>query len=572
MPDTPSKHGTKQIDGLAFLPDGRLVVCQPSGEIFFYDIAKKEWHLYADGLHNPLGLIAVSPSEIIVCQRPELTAVKDTDGDGKADFFEVLSDDFGMSGNYHEFNFTPTLHPSGDIYFALGTGSSGNGIRAIVRGKFDPRGRPGRMHGSTPYRGWVLKVTKDGETVPVSSGHRTPNGVGIDLDGNVFVTDNQGDWIGTSKMFHVKPGRFFGHATSLTWREGFTQTPLAVGAEGLDKLRTRAAICFPHGSMANSPTKILPDDTKGKFGPFAGQLFVGEMNKARIMRVMIEEVDGELQGAVVPFVDGAGLRTGNNRFDFAPDGSLWVGHTKHTWAGNEGIQRIVWDGKTPFDVYTMKLTKNGFRFTFTKPVNKAIAAKPETWPFKRYYYQYHEKYGSKQYDLKPVAVSNVKVSDDGKVVDVALTEVKAWHIHEVNINGLMAQDGQKLENSMVVYTLNRLLENTPPPPPQYSGGPKKVNTPSNPKASKPIAPKKVRGTVYEAEKAKIGGPGRASGNGGFSGTGYLDFGNGKQSVEWTVDAKTAAEHTLVFRYALAGGGRPLKLQVNGKTVVESVPK
>ena len=38
MPNPPSLHGSKQIDGLDFLPDGRLVVCLPSGEIFFYDV------------------------------------------------------------------------------------------------------------------------------------------------------------------------------------------------------------------------------------------------------------------------------------------------------------------------------------------------------------------------------------------------------------------------------------------------------------------------------------------------------------------------------------------------------
>ena len=94
---------------------------------------------------------------------------------------------------------------------------------------------------------------------------------------------------------------------------------------------------------------------------------------------------------------------------FAPDGSLWVGHTKHTWAGSDGIQRIVWDGQMPFDVHSMKLTKDGFRFTFTEPVDKASAQSAKTWPFKRYYYQYHAGYGSKQYDVSEVAAAAVRV-------------------------------------------------------------------------------------------------------------------------------------------------------------------
>jgi len=52
------------------------------------------------------------------------------------------------------------------------------------------------------------------------------------------------------------------------------------------------------------------DRTDGKFGPFAGQLFIGEMNRERIVRVMLETVDGAFAGACVPFIDGLGLRMG----------------------------------------------------------------------------------------------------------------------------------------------------------------------------------------------------------------------------------------------------------------------
>jgi hypothetical protein len=329
------------------------------------------------------------------------------------------------------------------------------------------------MHASTPYRGCIVKLTKDGKTIPWSYGHRTPNGLGFDLEGNLFVTDNQGDWVGSSKLFHVKKDRFYGHAASLTWKEGFEGTPVNTDPETLAKMRTRACIVFPHGSMANSPTEVLAIGSEAKFGPFQGQLLVGEMNKGRIMRVMLEEVDGELQGACIPFIDGGKLRTGNNRMAWAADGSLYVGHTKHTWAGNEGIQRVAWNGKTPFSVQNVQLTKKGFKLTFTKAVDKAIAAKAETWPFKRHYYQYHVGYGSKRYGEADIPVSKVSVSADGKTVDLELAQLEAWHVHEVTINGLKAADGTKLHNSYVAYTLNRLLENTPPEPLQLTGDPKK---------------------------------------------------------------------------------------------------
>ena len=567
IPVPPSKFSTKQIDGLTFLPDGRLVVCLPSGEIFLYDTESQAWTLFAEGLHNPLGVIAISNTELVVSQRPELTRVSDTDGDGKADDYEVLTDQFGMSGNYHEFHFTPVRDEKGNYFFALGTGSAGDGVRTIVRGEFDPRGRPGRMHASTPYRGCVVKLTKDGETIPWSYGHRTPNGLGFDLKGNLFVTDNQGDWVGSSKLFHVQEGRFYGHVASLAWKEDFEGVPLETPIEELAKLRTRACVVFPHGSMANSPTQVLAISEKANFGPFTGQLLVGEMNKARIMRVMLEEVGGELQGACIPFIDGGSLQRGCNRMDWAPDGSLYVGQTKHSWAGSEGIQRVEWNGEMPFEVEDVNLTRTGFRFTFTKPVNEASAKEIGNWPFQRYYYQYHASYGSPQMDVTPVAVESIEILNGGRVVEVHLEELEAWHIHEVTIGEISSQDGDELGNRLVAYTVNRLLENTPPEPLQ--AGKAKSSKVSIP--TKPVPVKDPRGVVYEAEDALVKGPSHHARYEGFSGTGFIDFGSGDQSVTWTVEAETAGEHEIVIRYALGDSrGRPLKLKVNDREV-ETLP-
>jgi hypothetical protein len=467
IPPPPSKHGTKQIDGMCFTPDGRLAVCLPSGEIWLMNTSTKKWTLFAEGLHNPLGIFAIDNSNFVVCQRPELTKVSDTDGDGKADFYECMSDEFGVSGNYHEFNFTCVRDKEGNIYFGLGTGSAGNGIRQIVRGKYNTNGRPGRMHASIPYRGWIMKYTKDGKTIPWSSGHRTPNGLGFDLKGNLFVSDNQGDWIGTSKLFHVKKDNFYGHAASFNWRPGVKEKALNLGAEGLNKFRTRAAILFPHGSMANSPTQPIVDDRKGAFGPFHGQMYIGEMNQPRVIRLMMEEVDGVMQGACVPFVEKGKLPRGSNRLAFAPDNSLYVGHTKHTWAGSEGITRIVWDGKTPMDVLKMNITEKGFKLTFTKPINKEIAGNKNTYKFSRYWYEYHVGYGSKTFEKSTVKVKSVKVAKDGLSVDIELDELKCYFIHELRINKLTGQDGSKLENGFLAYTVNKLLKNTPPEPVQY---------------------------------------------------------------------------------------------------------
>jgi hypothetical protein len=309
-----------------------------------------------------------------------------------------------------------------------------------------------------------MKFTPDGKTIPYSYGHRTPNGLGFDLKGNLFVTDNQGDWVGSSKLFHVQQDRFYGHAASLAWKPGFNEVPIDSPVEKLAKLRTRACVVFPHGTMANSPTEVLAISKNANFGPFTGQLLVGEMNKPRIVRVMLENVDGELQGACVPFIDGSPLGRGCNRMAWAPDGSLFVGQTKHTWAGGQGIQQVSWNGKMPFEIQKMELTEDGFQFTFTQPVNREKAQKKETWPFFRYFFEYRKAYGSPRSAEEKVEVNNIHISKNAKVVKIRLTELKPWHIHEVNIQELTSQNGHTLSNNYIAYTLNRLLKNTPPDP------------------------------------------------------------------------------------------------------------
>jgi glucose/arabinose dehydrogenase len=455
---------TAEVAALDFFPDGRLIASFMQGEVMTYDPKTKEWELFAEGLHEPLGMLVVNNSEVLIMQLPELTRVKDTDKDGIADVYEKVTDDFGMTGNYHEFAYGPLKDMHGNLFIALNAASSGGEMRDEIRGAVNLLGRDGetgnrQMFSTVPYRGWVMKLTKDGKLFPFASGFRSPNGLGIDKKGNVFATDNQGDWIGTSTLTHVQEGKFYGHPASLVWTKEWDKgSPFELPVATLDSMRTRASILFPHGVMANSPTQPLIDNTRGKFGPFEDQLFVGEMNRERIVRVMLEKVDGEFQGASIPFLDGQGLRKGNNRLAFAPDGSLWVGQNDHEWLGDRGIQRITYSGKKPFDILKMNLTDDGFKITFTQPLKKEEALKVENYLFKHYYYEYHKKYGSDQMDVQDLNISGIKLSSNRKSVTIHLDKklLKPGYVYELNLKGIQNDQGKDLENTLVCYTLNRL--------------------------------------------------------------------------------------------------------------------
>lgn len=463
----PLPEGEFSADAVGFFPDGRLVCVTSMSTVWTYRPDTKEWSVFAEGLHTPLGLLPLSDTEVLVMQRPELTLLIDENGDGKADVFKTVSDDFGVSGNYSEFTFGPIRDDDGNLYIGLGTGSHfGQPLTNEVRGYYSRAGHWGRMNTPVPYRGWILKITPEGETIPFANGFREGNGFAFDPEGRIFGIDNQGDWVGTSSFYHIEKDGFYGHVPSLVWREDFWggKMPLDLPVKELDAMRTRPAVMFPHGEMSNSPTQPIWDNTGGKFGPFAGQPYLGEMNFNRILRVMLEEVNGMFQGAVIPLIDDPLLNKGNNRLVFNPDGSLWVGQTKHkAWVGESGLQHITWKGVTPMEIKSMNVTEDGFKLTFTRELDRKSAERLKAYSINTYFYNYHEAYGSEKFDDKDSPITSVEVSEDRLSVTLRLETLEAWRLYDLTLDGIKSNDGHDLLNPWVVYTLNHLIGETPPP-------------------------------------------------------------------------------------------------------------
>lgn len=410
-----------------------------AGEVTPKPQAKAErWHLFASGLHEPLGLWRGDvPSEIYVMQRPELTRVVDSDGDGVADRFETLCDAWGITIHQHEYLYGPLRDREGNFWGAVSGLGNSEGAH---------------------WLGWSFRVTPQGEFTPWSTGLRSPNGMGFNAEGDLFIADNQGDYVGTSPMFHVTRGAFHGHPRGLLWDPTFHGDPFAAPIGELDRRRKPAAVLFPYGSMGQSLSQILLDDTGGKFGPFAGQLFIGDQSKSTVMRVTLEKIGGEYQGACYPF--RSGFQSGNNRMAFAPDGSLYVGQTDRGWGSiggqSYGLQRLVWTEKVPMEIHTMALAPGGFDLAFTKPVDPTTAENPAAYSLQHYHYLYHATYGSPQVDNTPVTVKAVRISADRRRVALDLPEIVPGRIYELNIRGLKAEDGTELLHPAAYYTANRI--------------------------------------------------------------------------------------------------------------------
>lgn len=464
MPETVAP----EVGGLGFTPSGRLVVLTRRSGVWTAqpaaDPAKFRWQCFSDqSLHNANGLLVVSDRELLVSQMPELTRVRDADGDGVADEYECVTP-FQLSGAYHEVTAGPVKDGKGGYFVALNTASHSGFTFAFTRGQFSDVGRRGRNFASVPYRGWVLHIDSKGKVEPWAKGFRSPNGIATDVHGELWVTDNQGDFRNTNPLYHVEKGKFYGHPSSLVWDREYTATdptrdPLKQPMEELNAMRTPEAVAFPYG-FSRSPAEPVFDLTRGKFGPFEGQMLVGDAAAPRIIRVMLEKIEGVWQGACAEFYAGNGLRSGTNRMAFSPDGTaLYVGQTMREWAGTmEGLQRIAYQGGRIFEIKKVHLLAGGFEIEFTEPVDSSTSAEqPDAFPTESYSYRYLSEYGGPEHQLAKMVPDSVTWSADRRKVVLRYSSVESGRVFRITPTPAIVSKGQKIGHPMVAYTVNRTV-------------------------------------------------------------------------------------------------------------------
>ncbi|HEY9260415.1 c-type cytochrome [Chitinophaga sp.] len=475
-----SPEGTLlEVGGLCTLPNGDLGVATRRGDIFIVENPtsnKPYFKKVASGLHEVLGL-AYKNGSLYCAQRGELTKMTDTNMDGKMDLFETVFS-WPLSGHYHEYSFGPVLGPDGSFFVS---GNVAFGDEEWWRGE-----------SRVPWRGWMMHITEDGKMEPWATGFRSPCGLGT-IDGELFYTENQGDWMGSGGLTHVKKGSFVGHPAGLRWT-GMPNSPVKLTTEELyakvdPRFRRDAngnaikpenvenekfvtlfdmkkyfpevqlpAVWLPHGvlGISNSQLTTIPD---GAFGPFAKQVLIGDQGQSKIMRVYLEKVKGEYQGAAWDF--RSGFQSGVLRLAWGKDGSLFVGETNRGWGSagdaNQGLQRLVWNNRVPFEMRTVNAMPDGFEITFTQPVDKKYAEDIASYNVESFIYKYHPVYGSPTVNSEKLTIKGVQVSPDGMKVRLVIDGLRQYYIHKLSLNGIRTTErAYSLVHPDVYYTLNNI--------------------------------------------------------------------------------------------------------------------
>lgn len=430
---------TPKVGGMDFTSDGRLLVSTWTTEGEVYSLTGGEgdnpdeisYKKIAFGLAEPLGLKVIG-DRIFVLQKQELTELVDTNGDEVIDEYRTICNSWGVSSNFHEFCFG-LVEKDGYLYANLATGILPGGA-----------GMPNQH----PDRGSTIKISiEDGSYEMVANGLRTPNGIGIGYNNDIFVADNQGDWLPSSKILHIQEGDWFGSR--------------AVDFEGTaDKKEKLPVVWLPQDEIGNSPSTPLGLN----FGPYQNQMMHGEVTHGGLKRVFVEEVNGELQGCVFRFVQG--LEAGVNRTIIGPDGHIYVGgignpgNWQHSGTSWYGLQRLEYNDKSTFEMLAVRAMSDGIEIEFTEPLKENDGWQEDDYEVRQWYYLPTADYGGPKLDNKPLNISSINVSDDRRKVFLELEGMKEGHVIYVRLlNHFVSSNENSLWSTEAWYTMNQIPTN-----------------------------------------------------------------------------------------------------------------
>lgn len=440
-----------EAGAFAVLPNGRLAVGTRHGEIYIIEDIDAEkptpkFHRFASGLDEIFGLVW-QDGAFRVTQSCELTRVQDTNGDGVADRFETISDAWGYA-NYHEYAFGSKLDAKGNQFIALGLSAS--------------------YYSHALYRGFIMKVSPEGQTTAFASGLRSPGGIGFDEHGELFYVESQGPWNCSCSLKAVSPSSFHGHPASFQWypfapelgptpEQPNSGSRLLVERERVKQL-VPYAVVFPYIRMGRSISAFNVDRTNGKFGPFENQIFLGDYTQSIIMRATTEQVNGVWQGACYPFREG--LSTGILNVEFTPGGNLLTGGTNRGWPVRGikpfALERLDWSGKMPFEINRITIEPNGFRITFTKSVESVTGNSIPSYAISAFTHPYHAGYGGPEIEQHRSSVEKVTLAEDGLSAEIELGKFDRGFVYEFDLSKLRSRDGEELLHQNAFYTVNEV--------------------------------------------------------------------------------------------------------------------
>ena len=447
LPKIPSEKTWLRTSALAFFPDGRMAVCTHGGDVWIVSgiddkLEEIKWKRFAAGMYEPFGLQVIDDKIYVTC-KDRLVRLHDLNGDDEADFYESFSADDDVSTFFHAFNFDLQRDKEGNLYYAKS-------------GQYTSYALPGS----------VIKVSPDGKREVHCTGFRTPNGMGIMPDGRVTVSDNQGSWMPASKVSLCEPGGFYGyvqtHSRGALWAPdgGRIDHSKVIPPKTFDQ----PLIWMPQSFDNSSGGQLWVDDPR--WGPLSGKLLHTSFGKGWLYYMMLQEIKGQSQAAIVKLKIDA--LTGIQRARVNPkDGQVYaVGLNGWNGGGRKGlsqghVHRFRYTGEPARLLENVQVKKNGIELAFNFKLDKKSAIDPNKYALEQWDYKWSRGYGSREYlpgtdktGREKIKIEKVTLAPDGKTVLLSIDTIKPVNQMKIELN-LEADDDEPFED-MAYLTINRV--------------------------------------------------------------------------------------------------------------------
>lgn len=376
--------------GVDALPNGNIVMCTAHGDVWLIkgaDKALKElrWYRFATGLYNPLGLKVVD-GKVCVLERGQITRLHDQNNDGEADYYESITNNWHTGPGEHSYDSNLETDAEGRFYF-FKTGDD-----------------------KLPHGGTLLRCNKDGSNMEVyCTGFRHPMAMSVSPKGQVTGSDQEGNWIPSTRIDYFKPGGFYG------FMPGHHRSVKPVIYDD--------PVCWVPRSLCNSAGghSWVPE---GTWGPLGGQLLHLSFGRCRMNYVLPPQLVGDkMQSGAVDL--GVKFLSGIFRGRFNPaDGHFYACGLNgwQTAAVRDGcLQRVRRTDKPLLLPLELAAHQNGILVKFSQPLDPTFANDPARFGFSQWNYRYSGEYGSKQWSvIQPnregtdsLKVSKATVQSDG---------------------------------------------------------------------------------------------------------------------------------------------------------------
>ena len=312
----------------------------------------------------------------------------------------------------------------------------------------------------------LLKMDpKNGTQRVIAGGLRSPSGLVIGPEGELFGTDIQGSYNPADKLVNYRPGRFYGMRCDPN--NPYIQAGANSVAESFPSVVMDQSATY---NNANSPGEPLYMTS----GRYSGQMLIGDVAFGGIQRVFLEKVNNEWQGAVFHF--SGGFHAGVGRLKMGSDGAIYAGSQaggtaqasgNWCWGGAGGVGALTADkpsgacnqeydffklvpkDTTVFELLAVRSRVNGFELQFTKKVGPSAGVASNytvrTWVNTLSLLSYGA--GAAAGGTSTLSISNVRINPDSTKVFLQLGTMPAASVRPSANPNTSSGSG----NSRVVY-------------------------------------------------------------------------------------------------------------------------